>query len=91
MFLNYFNQLIKLTILWELILLKVPQQKMDIINVGFDKDTLIQSFLLLLCQTLVSELKIVMFTGFYFYVMLWDLIIITFKDGIQKIKLGLIN
>lgn len=71
--------------------MKVHLQKMDIINVDFDKDTLIQSFLLLLCQTLVSELKIVMFTGFYFYVMLWDLIIITFKDGIQKIKLGLIN
>jgi len=71
--------------------LKVHLQKMDIINVDFDKDTLIQSFLLLLCQTLVSELKIVMFTGFYFYVMLWDLIIITFRDGIQKIKLGLIN
>jgi len=71
--------------------LKVHLQKTDIINVDFDKDTLIQSFLLLLCQTLVSELKIVMFTGFYFYVMLWDLIIITFRDGIQKIKLGLIN
>ena len=57
----------------------------------FIKDTLMPFFLLLLCHPLVNEPKIVMYIEYYFYVMLLDLIIITFKDGTQKTQLGLIN
>ena len=60
-------------------------------NVDFYKNILIQFFLLLLCQTLVNELKIAMFTEFYFCVILMDLMKITFKDGTQKTQLGQIN